>query len=240
MGPVALITGVSSGIGRATAHSLARDGFRLVLGSRDRAAGEALVASLPTEARFLATDVREPLAVQALVTLALEAFGRLDAAVNNAGVESRGPIEGFSEAEYQRVFDTNVLGLLRAMKAELPELRKTRGAMVNVSSTTGSRGLPGMALYAASKHAVEGASRVAALEVAEAGVRVNVVAPGPIDTPMLARVTEGDLARLSGRVPLKRAGTPEEVADVIAWLVSPRASFVTGSVVRADGGLAAT
>jgi NAD(P)-dependent dehydrogenase (short-subunit alcohol dehydrogenase family) len=239
---VVLITGASSGIGLATARAFAKRGARLVLGSRDPQAGEAVIRELGAEMTlFRATDVARAGDMKALVAAALERFGRLDVAVNNAAIEARGSIDSFDEAMYTRVFDANVKGIFFAMEAEIAAMRKTGGgSIINLSSTAGHRGAPGMSIYAASKHAVEGLSKAAALEVARDGIRVNVVAPGPTITPMLHRVTEGHPEALAGRVPLGRAGTAEEQAEAIVWVASPEASFVTGVVLDVNGGISAT
>jgi NAD(P)-dependent dehydrogenase (short-subunit alcohol dehydrogenase family) len=241
MSKVVLITGASSGIGRATALEFAKRGASLVLGSRGEEAGAAVVKELgDARAVFRRTDVSVEADARALVDLALERFGRLDIAINNAALEARGPIEAFDEATYDRVFDVNVKGVFFAMKAQIAAMRRTGGgSIVNLSSTGGSRGMPNMSIYVASKHAVEGLSRAAALEVAGANIRVNVVAPGPTLTPMLLRVTDGHPEALAGRVPMGRAGSPEEVARAIAWVASDEASFVTGVVVPVNGGISA-
>ena len=241
MSNVVLITGASSGIGRATALEFARRGARLVLGSRGEEAGAALLKELgDVPAVFLRTDVSVEADARALVDLAIRRFGRLDIAVNNAAVEARGPIETFDEATYTRVFDVNVKGVFFAMKAQIAAMRLGGGgSIVNLSSTGGSRGMPNMSIYVASKHAVEGLSRAAALEVAGANIRVNVVAPGPTLTPMLMRVTEGHPEALAARVPMGRAGAPEEVAQAIVWVASTEASFVNGVVVPVNGGISA-
>jgi NAD(P)-dependent dehydrogenase (short-subunit alcohol dehydrogenase family) len=238
---VVLITGASSGIGLATARELARRGARLVLGSRNEETAKQAIAQLgAAQVAFRATDVAIEASSQALVALALERFGRLDAAVNNAAVEARGRVADFDSVDYARVFDTNVRGMFFAMKAQIAAMKRSGGgSIVNLSSTGGSRGMPGMAIYVASKHAVEGLSRAAALELAADHIRVNLVAPGPTLTPMLDRVTDGHPEALARRVPMGRAGTPEEVAHAIAWLVSDEASFVNGAVVPVNGGLTA-
>ena len=242
MNKVILITGITSGIGRAAAVEFSRLGARLVLGSRNEKVARELFGELGEEsAVFQRTDVSSESDLRALVDLGLTRFGRLDVAVNNAGIEARGLLEDFDENIYSTVFDTNVKGLFFAMKAEIAAMRRSGGgSIVNISSTAGSRGMPGMSLYAASKHAVEGISRSAALELATHNIRVNVVAPGPTLTPMLMRVTDDHPEAMSQRVPMGRAGTPEEVARAIVWLSSDKASFVSGVVVPVNGGIAAT
>jgi NAD(P)-dependent dehydrogenase (short-subunit alcohol dehydrogenase family) len=240
MDKVVIVTGVSGGIGRATAFEFAARGARLVLGGRNEEAGKKLVAELGGLAVFLKTDVTLEADSRALVALALERFGRLDIAVNNAALEARGKIDAFDEATYTRVFDTNVKGVFFAMQAQVHAMRRTKGgSIVNLSSTGGSRGMPGMSIYVASKHAVEGLSKAAALDLASDNIRVNVVAPGPTLTPMLDRVTDGHPERLAQRVPLGRAGTPEELARAIVWIASDEASFVNGATLPVNGGISA-
>jgi NAD(P)-dependent dehydrogenase (short-subunit alcohol dehydrogenase family) len=240
MDKVVIVTGVCGGIGRATAFEFAARGARLVLGGRNEEAGKKLVAELGGLAVFLKTDVTLEADSRALVALALERFGRLDIAVNNAALEARGKIDAFDEATYTRVFDTNVKGVFFAMQAQVHAMRRTKGgSIVNLSSTGGSRGMPGMSIYVASKHAVEGLSKAAALDLASDNIRVNVVAPGPTLTPMLDRVTDGHPERLAQRVPLGRAGTPEELARAIVWIASDEASFVNGATLPVNGGISA-
>jgi NAD(P)-dependent dehydrogenase (short-subunit alcohol dehydrogenase family) len=242
MDPVVLITGVSGGIGQATAVAFAKGGARLVLGGRNEAAGARLAKELgDASAVFRRTDVTRAADLRALVGLALERFGRLDVAVNNAGVEARGKLEDFDEATYARVFDTNVKGLFFAIQAEAAAMRRSDGgSIVNLSSTFGSRGMAGMSLYVASKHAVEGITRAAALELASDHIRVNAVAPGPTDTAMLDRLSGGAPEAFAKRVPLGRLGTPEDVAQAIVWVASETASFVNGAVIPVNGGISAT
>ncbi|MCY1009749.1 glucose 1-dehydrogenase [Nannocystis pusilla] len=240
---VVLITGISSGIGRATARAFAAAGARLVLGSRDAGAGDALTAELRergTEALFLATDVTASGGLEALVAAGLRRFDRLDVAVNNAGVEVTGAIDGGDEAAFDRAFDTNVKGVWRALRAEIPALlRGPGGAIVNLGSVAGMRGMPGASVYAATKFAVEGLTRSAALELAPHKIRVNAVAPGPVATPMLDRFTGGHPEVMAQRVPLGRLAAPEEIARAVLWLASDDASFVTGTTLAVDGGFLA-
>ncbi|MEM5404696.1 glucose 1-dehydrogenase [Paraburkholderia unamae] len=241
--PVVLITGALSGIGRATAFAFARDKARVVLAGRRAEVGEKLAEELRAtgiEAEFIQADVRHEEQVEALVKRTVARFGQLDIAVNAAGVEGEsGPVIEQTPERYAAVFDANVLGTLLAMKHELRVMTaQQRGSIVNVSSTMGLRGAAGMSIYTASKHAVEGLTKSAALEAAASGVRVNAVAPGPIETEMLTRLTgsaERKAAMLSG-VPLKRAGTPQEIAEAIVFVGSGKASYMTGEVLRVNGG----
>ena len=241
--PVVMVTGALTGIGRATALAFAKEGARIVVAGRHDEAGQKLVAELrglDAEAEFIRADVRHEDDVRNLVERTVARFGQLDVAVNNAGTEGKpGPVTEHSAESYAATFDTNVLGTLLSMKHELRAMLPQRhGSIINVSSTYGHLGGAGASLYAASKHAVEGLTRSAALEAAEFGVRVNVVAPGPIDTGMLTRFTGTDerKAGLVSTVPLNRMGRPEEIAQMIVFLASEKASFSTGATFAVDGG----
>jgi NAD(P)-dependent dehydrogenase (short-subunit alcohol dehydrogenase family) len=245
--PVVLITGALAGIGRATAIAFAQEGARLVVSGRREDAGNALaieLRELGAEAEFIRADVRHEDDVRRLVEQTVARFGRLDVAVNNAGTEgSPGPVTEFTAEDYAAMFDTNVLGTLLGMKYALRVMQaQGSGSVVNISSTMGDRGAANMALYAGSKHAVEGITKSAAIEAAAFGVRVNAVAPGPTETAMLDRLTGGaeKKAAFSAAVPLKRLGTPEEVADAITFLASDKAGFITGQVIRVNGGKTAS
>ena len=241
--PVVLITGALTGIGRATALAFAKEGARIVVSGRHDEAGQNLVVELrklDAEAEYVSADVRHEDDVRNLVDRTVARFGQLDVAVNNAGTEGKpGPLTDQSAESYAATFDTNVLGTLLSMKHELRVMLPQRhGSIVNVSSTYGHLGAAGASLYAGSKHAIEGLTRSAALEAAEFGVRVNVVAPGPIDTAMLTRFT-GTAERKAGLVagvPLQRIGRPEEIAQMIVFLASDKASFSTGATFAIDGG----
>ncbi|CAG9190816.1 A-factor type gamma-butyrolactone 1'-reductase (1S-forming) [Paraburkholderia sabiae] len=242
---VVLVTGALSGIGRATALAFARSKARLVISGRRADEGHALADTLRTlgaEAEFIEADVRFEDNVQSLVERTIARFGRLDIAVNAAGTEGESaPVVEQTIERYAAVFDANVLGTLLAMKHELRAMSAQRsGSIVNVSSTMGARGAAGASLYVASKHAVEGLTKSAALEAAAFGVRVNAVAPGPVQTPMLDRLTQTSerKAAFIDTVPLKRAGTPDEVAEAIVYVAS--ASFMTGEVLRVNGGRTAS
>jgi len=241
--PVVLITGALTGIGRATAIAFAREGARIVISGRRDEVGQKLVTELReigVEAEYWRADVRHEDDVRDLVDKTVAHFGRLDIAVNNAGTEGKtGPVTEQTAESYAATFDTNVLGMLLSMKHELRVmLAQGSGSIVNVSSTYGHTGAAGASIYVASKHAVEGLTKSAALEVAGTGVRVNVVAPGPIETPMLNRftVTDERKAGLVSTVPLKRVGRPEEIAQTIAFIASDKASFITGASYLVDGG----
>src|SRR5580704_6113853 len=238
-----LITGALTGIGRAAALAFAREGACIVVSGRHEDKGNALVSELQeigAEATFIKSDVRHEDEVRALVDETVRRFGRLDVAVNNAGTEGKpGPLTDQTAESYAATFDTNVLGTLLSMKHELRVmLPQGSGSIVNVSSTYGRAGAPGAALYVASKHAVEGLTKAAALEAAGSGIRVNVIAPGPIETGMLNRFTGTDerKAGLVAGVPLKRVGRPEEIAQTIVFVASDKASYITGASIAVDGG----
>jgi NAD(P)-dependent dehydrogenase (short-subunit alcohol dehydrogenase family) len=240
---VVLITGALTGIGRATALAFAHEGARVVVSGRRDKTGQALATelrALGVEAEYVRADVRHEDEVRSLVDQTVARFGRLDVAVNNAGTEGRpGPVTEQSAESYAATFDTNVLGMLLSLKHELRVMLAQRhGSVVNVSSIAGKKGSPGASVYVASKHAVEGLTKSAALEAAASGVRVNAVAPGPVETEMLNRFT-GSADRKAdfiAGVPVKRAGTPEEIAQTIVFLASDRASFITGQSIAVDGG----
>jgi len=241
--PVVLITGALTGIGRATALAFAHEGARIVVSGRRDKEGNAFASELRTqgvEAEFVRADVRHEDDVRSLVDQAVARFGRLDVAVNNAGTEGKpGPVTEQSADSYAATFDTNVLGTLLSLKHELRVMQaQGGGSIVNLSSTVGQKAAPGASVYTASKHAVEGLTKSAALEGAAFGVRVNAVAPGPVETGMLNRFT-GSADRKAGLiagVPLKRAGRPEEIAQAIVFLTSDEASFITGQIIGVDGG----
>jgi NAD(P)-dependent dehydrogenase (short-subunit alcohol dehydrogenase family) len=241
--PVVLITGALTGIGRATTLAFAQEGARIVISGRREEEGQKLIGELRklgANAEFVRSDVRHEEDVRSLVEKTIARFGRLDAAVNTAGTEGKpGPVTEQSAESYAATFDTNVLGTLLSMKHELRVmLAQGSGSIVNVSSTFGHTGGAGASVYVASKHAVEGLTKSAALEASGSGVRVNAVAPGPIDTGMLTRFTGTDerKAGLVAGVPLKRVGKPEEIAEAIVFLSSDRASFITGATIAVDGG----
>src|SRR5436305_6062162 len=241
--PVVLITGALSGIGRATAAAFAKNGASVVASGRREAEGKALEAelrSLGADVVVIRADVRREDDVRSLIDQTVARFGRIDAAVNAAGTEGRpGPVTEQSAESYAATFDTNALGTLLSMKHELRVMQaQGRGSIINISSTYGHEGAAGASVYAASKHAVEGLTKSAALEAARFGVRVNAVATGPTEPGMLNRFTgtAERKAALATGVPLGRVAEPDEIARAIVFLASAKASFVTGQVLTADGG----
>jgi NAD(P)-dependent dehydrogenase (short-subunit alcohol dehydrogenase family) len=245
--PIVLITGALTGIGRATAVAFAREGGNLVVSGRHEDKGQALAAelrALGTEAEFVRADVRSEADVRNLVDRAVARFGRIDVAVNNAGTEGElGPIVEQSSSNYEATFAVNVLGTLLSLKHEMRVmLPQGSGSIINLSSIAGQVGIAGASVYAASKHAVEGLTKSAALEGARAGVRVNAVAPGPVDTQMLDRFVGGSdeaKARFLALNPAGRAGAPEEIAQTIVFLASDKAKYLSGQSVAVDGGYTA-
>lgn len=244
---VVLITGALTGIGRATAIAFAREGSHLAVSGRRDTEGQALAAELRgmgVEAEFFHADVRFEVEVRGLIEQTLARFGRLDVAVNNAGTEGQtGPITDQSVENYDAIFATNVLGTLLSVKHEMRAmLAQGGGSIVNLSSIAGQIGFAGASVYVASKHAVEGITKSAALEGAAAGVRVNAVAPGPVATDMFERFTgrsEENKAGLLSLVPAGRAATAEEIARTIVFLAGDQARYITGQSLAVDGGYTA-
>jgi NAD(P)-dependent dehydrogenase (short-subunit alcohol dehydrogenase family) len=240
---VVLITGALTGIGRATALAFAKECARLVISGRRDEAGAKLASELRelgAEAEYVRADVRFEEDVCNLVDQTIKRFGRMDVAVNNAGTEGKpGPLIDQTVESYTTTFEANVLGTFLGLKHELKVMiPQGSGSIINISSTLGQKAAPGASIYAATKHAVEGLTKTAALEAASANVRVNAVAPGPIDTGMLDRFTGSaeKKAGLIADVPLKRMGRPEEVAQTILFLASEKAPFITGQILGIDGG----
>jgi len=241
--PVVLVTGALTGIGRATALAFAQDGNRIVVSGRHEDKGQALAAelrALGAEAEFVRADVRTEGEVRSLIDRTVERFGRLDVAVNNAGTEGElGPLVEQSAANYESTFGVNVLGTLLSLKHEMRVmLPQGSGSIINLSSVAGQVGFAGAAIYAASKHAVEGLTKSAALEGARAGVRVNAVAPGPTETQMLDRFvgrSDEAKARFVGTIPSGRASTADEIAQTIVFLASDKARSLTGQSIAVDG-----
>jgi NAD(P)-dependent dehydrogenase (short-subunit alcohol dehydrogenase family) len=241
---VVLITGGLTGIGRAAAVAFAKKGAKVVVAGRRDEVGQALakeLRSLGSEAEFINADVRKDEDVRALVDKTVARFGRLDVAVNNAGTEGQvGPITDQTAESYAATFDTNVLGVILSMKHEVRAMQGNGGgSIINISSTYGHEGAAGASVYVGSKHAVEGVTKSVALEVAKSGIRVNAVAPGPTDTPLLHFDTLTPAVQaLELSNPLGRLGQPEEIARAILFLVGEGASFMTGQCIGVDGGAA--
>jgi NAD(P)-dependent dehydrogenase (short-subunit alcohol dehydrogenase family) len=249
---VVLITGGSTGIGRATAVAFAREGATVVVSGRRKAEGAEAVTHIEKaggKGLFVQSDVSDEAQVKALVDTVSKEFGRLDIAFNNAGIEGvPGPLVDSTVEQYTKVFDINVKGVFLSMKYEIPALLKSGGgSIVNTSSALGHIAMPNMSLYNATKHAVLGLTKTAALETAKQGVRVNSVSPAVIETEMFDRFagkgTPGEadrIAYLNSMHPMGRIGKSEEIASAVLYLSSPGASFITGQDILVDGGYTAT
>src|SRR5438309_11491926 len=240
-GKVALVTGGTSGIGKATAIAFARAGAKVILTGRREKEGAQVVAEikkLGADAAFVRADVAKDADVKAMVDFAVNKFGRLDVAFNNAGVEWKGPLDQATEAEYRRVFDINVWGVLNSMRHEIPVMLKNGGgAIVNTSSVAGHVGLPQVSVYIASKHAVEGLTKSVALEFAKQNIRINAVAPGVIATELFDRFAEGaSRDQITSMIPGGRSGVAEEIAAAVFYLCSDDAKFTVGTSLVVDGG----
>src|SRR5438128_3333471 len=240
-GKVALVTGGTSGIGKATAIKFARAGAKVVLtGRRDKEGAQVVaeIKKLGGDAAFVRSDVAKDADVKAMVDFTVDKFGRLDVAFNNAGVEWKGPLDQATEAEYRRVFDINVWGVLNSMRREIPAMLKNGGgAIVNNSSVAGHVGLGEVSIYIASKHAVEGLTKSVALEFARRNIRVNAVAPGVIATEMFDRFAEGAMRdKITSMIPVGRSGVTEEIAAAVLCLCSDDAKFTIGTSLVVDGG----
>jgi NAD(P)-dependent dehydrogenase (short-subunit alcohol dehydrogenase family) len=243
---VCLVTGGGSGIGRATVQLLAGKGLQVVAADVDRDGAEGTVAGLdPDRALTVEVDVTSPESVERMVAAAVDRFGRLDVAVNAAGVSGAFANTADQDvAEWRRVLEVNLTGVFLCLRAELPAILASGdgGVVVNVSSAAGSMGVPGLAHYSASKHGVIGLTRSSALEYARSAVRINAVLPGIVRTPMLQRFAGGDegVDGMARGTPVGRAAEPGEIAQAIAWLCSDESSYVTGHTLAVDGGALAT
>ena len=245
-GKVALVTGGTSGIGKTTAIEFARAGAKVVLTGRREKEGAQVVAEIKKlggDAGFVRADVARDADVKGMVDFTVDKFGRLDIAFNNAGVEWMGPVDQASEAEYRRVFDINVWGVLNSMRHEIPAMLKTGGgAIVNTSSVAGHVGMGQVSIYTASKHAVEGLTKALALEFAKQNILINALAPGAIATEMFDRFDGKHsevLDSLSSLIPVGRIGASEEIAAAVLYLCSDNAKFTTGTSLVVDGGFIA-
>lgn len=246
-GKIALITGASSGIGRGAASVFARHGARLVLADINVEGGAEtvrLVQEARGEAIFVKADVSKAGEVEALIKQAVARFGRLDCALNNAGIDGQmGPTADCTEENWDQVLAVNLRGVWLCMKYQIPQmLAQGGGAIVNVASAAGLVGYPGLCAYVASKHGVVGLTRAAALEYGKQHIRINAVCPGVIRTPMLEEIIRQGLVteeQAAAMEPIGRLGTVEEVGETAAWLCSGRASFMLGHALAVDGGLTA-
>lgn len=246
---VALITGASSGIGRATAERLAREGMKVFLVGRNKTSlSEILTAvrSRGAEGEILAADITEGSVPAKMIEAVIGAFGRLDTVINAAGHIATGTIENTSLEEWDRMLNVNVRAVFQTIQSAVPHLAETRGSVVNVSSVTGTRAFPGVLAYCVSKAAIDQLTRCAALDLAPKGIRVNAVNPGVVVTQLHRRggmddaKYKGFLEHSKSTHPLGRVGQPEEVADLIAFLASPRAGWITATTNDIDGGRAQT
>ncbi|NJM37994.1 MAG: glucose 1-dehydrogenase [Akkermansiaceae bacterium] len=241
---VVLITGATSGIGKATAIAFGKAGAKVVLSGRRETEGNAVVSEILAaggDAIFVKTDVTQEAEVKALVDATLAKYGKLDIAFNNAGVEHSAPIIDSSEADYRKLFDTNVWSVIASMKHEIPAMLKSGGgSIINTSSVAGHTGMAGAGIYIATKHAVEGLTKTAALENATSGIRINAVAPAAIATDMITRFTGGGsdeaMNYMASLHPMGRVGLVDEIAAPVLFLASDAASFITGTSLVIDGG----
>lgn len=243
-GNVAIVTGGSSGMGRAAALAFAREGANVVVADTNVQDGEETVRRFKdsgAEALFVPADVSQATAVEALVNTTIATYGRLDYAFNNAGInEEHGPLTDCTEAEWDRIISINLKGIWLCMKYEIPQMLKLgRGVIVNTASVVGLTGGRGFPAYVASKHGIIGLTKAAALDYGKQGIRVNAVCPGTIYTSMYERRVGNDpdtTARIISEIPLQRLGQPEDIAEAVIWLCSEGASFVTGHSLVVDGG----
>jgi NAD(P)-dependent dehydrogenase (short-subunit alcohol dehydrogenase family) len=237
---IVLITGGTSGIGKVTAIAFANAGAKVVLTGRREKEGAEVVAEIKKTggtASFVRADVSKDADIVKAIDFVVATYGRLDVAFNNAGVEMLGPLDQVTEEQYRSTFDINVWGVLNSMKHEIPAMLKGGGgAIVNTSSIAGHIGLAQASIYVATKHAVEGLTKAAAVEFAKQGIRVNAVAPGTIDTEMVARFPKEAQEWLKSQHPVGRFGASEDIAAAVLYLASDGAKFTTGAILAVDGG----
>jgi len=244
-GKTAVVIGATAGIGRATAQAFAEAGARVVFAGLGAEEGQEIEAELRRRCHgdviFIEADVRREAEVDAVVARAVERFGRIDAAVNNAGIEGRfGPVQDATADDFDQIIGVNLRGVWHGLKAQIPRmLSQGGGAIVNTSSSAGVTAIANVALYTASKHAVIGLTKATALELARSNIRVNAVAPGPVDTGLLHRMVGVHIyiSAISASVPMARISQSGEIAAAILWLCSDAASYVTGHTLVVDGGL---
>jgi NAD(P)-dependent dehydrogenase (short-subunit alcohol dehydrogenase family) len=242
---VAIVTGGSSGIGRATAVALAKQGVKVTVAARRAKEGEEtvhLIKEAGSEGIFVNTDVANEDDVKSLVEKTVKMYGRLDYAFNNAAIpETTTSLIEQTSNVFDQIMNVNVKGVWLCMKYEIPEMFRTGGgAIVNTSSGAGVIGIPQQSIYSASKHAVLGLTKSAAIEYAKSGIRINAIAPGLVETEMVDRVAEGNkqiIESLKSRTPIGRMGDPQEIANAVVWLLSDKASFVLGHTLLVDGGI---
>jgi NAD(P)-dependent dehydrogenase (short-subunit alcohol dehydrogenase family) len=238
----AIITGGSSGIGRAAAVALAKQGVKIAIAARRSKEGEEtvrLVKEAGSEGIFVKTDVANENDVRSLVEKTVKQYNRLDYAFNNAGIEEKTtPLVDQTSEVFDQIMNVNVKGIWLSMKYEIPEMIRTGGgAIVNTSSGAGVIGYPQQPIYIASKHAVLGLTKSAALEYAKSGIRINAIAPGVTETEMVERVDKQLIEHLKSITPIGRIGDPQEIANAVVWLLSDKASFVLGHTLLVDGGV---